>query len=221
MAEQRIDKIEYGGVKYEFVDQTARDQFANLSTRMTSLNDKQSKSVEAEIERAKKAESALENSKVGVEAGKGLSTNDFTDEHKELLEHPAAMTGATSTQDGKQGDVPVPAAGDQGKYLDGSGKWSTPHDTTYELATQKKAGLFSASDKVKLDAMDKDTDDTVSCTTKFGDGTITQTLGNGKTKSITFNEDGSITEVISKSGMSDIRLHTVFGADGSIVRTRT
>ena len=41
------------------------------------------------------------------------------------------MTGATSTDAGTQGQVPVPAAGDQGKFLRGDGKWAaTPQTIT-------------------------------------------------------------------------------------------
>ena len=38
----------------------------------------------------------------------------------------AAMTGATAQADGKQGQVPGPAAGDQTKFLRGDGTWAQP-----------------------------------------------------------------------------------------------
>lgn len=38
----------------------------------------------------------------------------------------AAMTGATGVAAGTKGEVPAPAAGDQGKFLCGNGTWATP-----------------------------------------------------------------------------------------------
>ena len=220
-SEHKIDHIESGGVTYPFVDQEARDSVTSLTERVTKLNTTQTEKTENEIQRAKNAEKALQDSKVDIEAGKKLSSNDFSDTYKALLDHPAAMVGATDESDGIQGDVPAPEMGDSNRYLDASGKWTIPHDTTYDNATQKTAGLMSASDKKKMDALDENGDDIVSCNTVFGDGDITQTLGNGKTKVITFNEDGSISEVITKTGTETISLHTIFNDDGSITRTST
>lgn len=220
-SEHKIDHVEQDGVTYQFVDQEARDGVTSLSERVSKLNTAQADKLESETERAKGAEKALQDSKVNVEAGKGLSTNDFNDTYKGLLDHPAVMVGATETLDGAQGEVPAPEKGDTDRYLDASGAWSVPHDTTYSNATQTAAGLMSAADKKKMDALDENTDDVVACNTVFGDGDITQTLGNGKTKVITFNEDGSITEVITKTGTETINLHTVFNEDGSITRTST
>ena len=219
--ELKIDHIDYDGKTYQFVDQTARDGVNSLNTRVTRLNDKQVADLRDEVTRAKAAEKALQDSKVNIEAGKGLSHNDFTDTYKGMLDNPAAMTGATAMTDGAQGDVPAPKKEDVAKYLQADGSWSTPHDTTYDDATQSTHGLMSAADKTKLDAMDQDTDDSVSCTTTFVGNQITQVLGNGKTRTTTFNNDGSITETIAKSGMETITLTTVFNNDGSIVRTRS
>ncbi len=218
-SEHKIDRIESGGVTYTFVDQEARDSVTSLSERVSKLNTTQTDNLDSEVQRAKNAEKALQDAKVDVEAGKGLSTNDFTKAYKELLDHPPVMVGATDTDDGIQGDVPAPTKGEADRYLDASGAWSVPHDTTYANATQTVAGLMSAADKKKMDALDESTDDIVACNTVFGDGDITQTLGNGKTKVITFNEDGSISEVITKSGTETINLHTVFNDDGTITRT--
>ena len=52
---------------------------------------------------------------------------------------------ATADAAGGTGLVPAPAAGDQSKYLQANGTWSTPHDTTYGNfggATADAAGTF-------------------------------------------------------------------------------
>lgn len=221
MATKQINQIEYGGEVYEFVDEGARESNLSLSQKVTRLDDEKRKLINDENERATLAERALNDSKVDKEAGKTLTSNDFTDSYKDLLDNPRAMQGASSTADGVQGDVPAPSMGEEGMYLDGSGHWTKPHDTTYEDVTQLTHGLMTPEDKIKLDAMDKDSDDTVSANTIFGDGVITQTLGNGKTITTTFNADGSITQTIAKAGMETITLTTVFNADGSITRTRS
>ena len=64
----------------------------------------------------------------------------------------ADMTAATAGAAGKNGLVPAPKAGDQGKFLRGDGTFATPQDTTYKDATQSVAGLMSIADKKKLDA---------------------------------------------------------------------
>ena len=216
----QIDKINYGGVTYEFVDQTARDANTALSDRMGRLSSAQTEALEAETQRAVDAEKAIENAKVSKEPGKGLSTNDFTDAYKNILDNPKVMEGATAMSDGKQGDVPAPLKGEEGLYLDGSGNWSKPHDTTYENATKDNAGLMSAEDKDKLDNIDTAQDDVVSSNTVFNaDGSITETLGNGKVKQTTFNADGSITQKITNSAGTVLTLTTVFNEDGSITRT--
>ena len=63
----------------------------------------------------------------------------------------AKMTAATASAAGKEGLVPAPAAGAQGKFLRGDGTWATPEKTTYSAATQSAAGLMSAADKKRLD----------------------------------------------------------------------
>ena len=220
--EQQIDKINYGGNTYEFVDQEARDANTALSQRVGRLNDAQTDALKTEAQRAADAEKALENAKVSKEAGKGLSSNDFTNTYKEKLDNPAAMTGATAMTDGKQGDVPAPAKGQQELYLDGSGTWSKPHDTTYDEATQKVSGLMSATDKKKLDNIDTSQDDVSASNTVFNDdGSITETLGNGKVKQTTFNNDGSITQKITNAAGTTLTLNTTFNEDGSITRTVT
>ena len=59
------------------------------------------------------------------------------------------MKGATSSKDGSVGTVPKPMAGDQNKYLAGSGTWKA-----FSNATQSAAGYMSASDKKKLDGIE-------------------------------------------------------------------
>lgn len=218
----QIDRIYFNGEVHEFVDQEARDANTALSARLGRVDATQTEALQQEAQRAANAEKAIEVSKVSKEAGKGLSTNDFTDAYKNLLDHPRAMEGATAMTNGKQGDVPAPQKGQEGLYLDGSGAWSKPHDTTYENVTWEVAGLMSIEDKKKLDNMDTTKDETSACNTVFNeDGSITETLGNGKVKQTTFNADGSITQRITNSVGTVLTLHTTFNADGSITRTAT
>lgn len=51
------------------------------------------------------------------------------------------MTPATANTDGKAGLVPAPKAGDQGRFLQASGGWGTPANTTYSKATNATLGL--------------------------------------------------------------------------------
>lgn len=95
----------------------------------------------------------LLSNKVDKETGKGLSSNDYTSTEKTKLAGIAtgaqvnvlegiqvngttitptnkianipAMTGASSSAAGKEGAVPKPAAGAQGKFLRGDGTWQT------------------------------------------------------------------------------------------------
>lgn len=220
-AEQVIDTIEYGGVTYVFVDSTARENILSAIERMNKLNERQTNALQDEIRRATGKEDALEESKVTKVEGKDLSTNDFTDEYKDMLDNPAIMQGATASEDGASGLVPKPLKGQQGLYLDGSGNYSKPHDTTYDPVTQTANGLMIAADKKKLDALEDEPNDQAACTTTFVDNVITETFGNGRTVQTTFNSDGSITQVITKADVDTITLHTVFNSDGSITRTKT
>lgn len=72
---------------------------------------------------------------------------------KNKLDEIDIMTGATPDVEGTSGLVPVPAAGDQDKFLKADGTWGTPTDTKYSEATTSKAGLMSAADKTKLDSL--------------------------------------------------------------------
>jgi hypothetical protein len=220
-AEQVIDTIEYGGVTYVFVDSTARENILSAIERMNKLNERQTNALQDEIRRATGKEDALEESKVTKVEGKDLSTNDFTDAYKDMLDNPAIMQGATASKDGASGLVPKPLKGQQGLYLDGGGNYTKPHDTTYDVVTQTANGLMIAADKKKLDSLEDEPNDQAACTTTFVDNVITETFGNGRTVQTTFNSDGSITQVITKADVDTITLHTVFNSDGSITRTKT
>ena len=59
------------------------------------------------------------------------------------------MTGASSGAAGTSGLVPAPAAGDEGKFLQGDGTWATPTDTTYTAGTNVQISaqnVISATD---------------------------------------------------------------------------
>jgi hypothetical protein len=64
----------------------------------------------------------------------------------------SVMSGATVDADGKSGLVPSPTKGAQ-RWLDSTGAWTTPPDTTYGAASTTSAGLMSAADKKKLDGV--------------------------------------------------------------------
>lgn len=66
----------------------------------------------------------------------------------------ADMEPASQAAAGARGLVPAPGAGKQASYLRGDGTWSVPTDTTYSPATGEAAGLMSAADKAKLDAIE-------------------------------------------------------------------
>lgn len=111
---------------------------------------------------------ALLNGKVDKEAGKGLSTNDYTDIAKAMVEGSIKsftvegtrvtytkndnttgffdtqdttyndLVGATSTKAGTHGLVPAPAAGDQNKFLMANGTWA-------DVAQENTTYTFSAA----------------------------------------------------------------------------
>ena len=72
---------------------------------------------------------------------------------KENITDLTVMAGASSSAAGKTGLVPAPAAGKQTSFLRGDGTWVIPTNTTYSNATTSKAGLMSAADKSRLDAL--------------------------------------------------------------------
>lgn len=64
----------------------------------------------------------------------------------------SVMSGATADADGKSGLVPSPTKGAQ-RWLDSTGAWTTPPNTTYGAASTTSPGLMSAADKKKLDGV--------------------------------------------------------------------
>ena len=64
----------------------------------------------------------------------------------------SVMSGATIDADGKSGLVPSPTKGAQ-RWLDSTGAWTTPPNTTYGAASSTSAGLMTAADKKKLDGI--------------------------------------------------------------------
>lgn len=67
---------------------------------------------------------------------------------------PGVMKGAEREADGESGLVPIPQAGNEGKYLRGDGTWQNPTETdNFHVATQEQDGLLSADDKKKIDGI--------------------------------------------------------------------
>ena len=67
----------------------------------------------------------------------------------------SVFKAASASAAGGTGLVPAPAAGKQTQFLRGDGTWATPTDTKYANATPTGAGLMSAADKTKLDAVEE------------------------------------------------------------------
>lgn len=63
------------------------------------------------------------------------------------------MVGATTSNDGVEGLVPMPVAGAADRFLAADGTWKKPQDldTTYGLATATQNGLMPATDKALID----------------------------------------------------------------------
>ena len=80
--------------------------------------------------------------KVDKVEGKGLSTNDYTNEEKEKLDSISIMTGASSQTDGVSGLVPRPTKLDSIRYLRGDGTWTIPTDTINPLLAIDSIAIF-------------------------------------------------------------------------------
>lgn len=80
--------------------------------------------------------------KVDRVEGKGLSTNDYTNEEKEKLDSISIMTGASSQADGVSGLVPRPTKLDSIRYLRGDGTWTVPTDTNNPLLAIDSIEIF-------------------------------------------------------------------------------
>lgn len=73
------------------------------------------------------------NNKVDKVSGKGLSTNDYTNDDKAKLDGIEVFQGASGGSNGTEGLVPQPMAskGDTGKFLKGDGTWADPEKYTH------------------------------------------------------------------------------------------
>lgn len=115
------------------------------------------------------------NDKVDVEAGKGLSTNDYTNADKAKLEDMLAITsvgenldltdgvlsatdttysdftGASSSASGESGLVPAPLAGDESKYLSGDGLWKTITPYSLPIASSTTLGGVKIGTDLSID----------------------------------------------------------------------
>jgi hypothetical protein len=116
------------------------------------------------------------------EAGKGLSSEDFTTALKEKLNSlpssaqaniiesvklagvaltPDAnkavdipqMSGANASSNGAIGLVPAPQKANREQFLRGDGSWATPEDTTYDVVSTLAAGLMSPAMLSKLNGI--------------------------------------------------------------------
>lgn len=97
---------------------------------------------------------------------------------------------AKSGTGAKAGLVPSPSTtAGTSKYLCENGTWAVPPDTKYSAATTTSAGLFSASDKSKLDGIEAGAD-------KYKLPIASETLGGVKTgPSVIVNSDGTMSIV--------------------------
>lgn len=79
------------------------------------------------------------NNKVDKVSGKGLSTNDYTDDDKEKLDGIEVFVGASGGSNGRAGLVPQPmAGGDTAKFLKGDGTWADPEKYTHPTGAGNK-----------------------------------------------------------------------------------
>ena len=97
---------------------------------------------------------AMLNKKVDKVEGKGLSTNDYTNEEKVKL---SGLQNYVHPND--PGNKHIPSGGQTNQVLkwsaDGTATWGEDKDTTYEVATGSKDGLMSSTDKTKLDGIEE------------------------------------------------------------------
>ena len=96
---------------------------------------------------------AMLNKKVDKVDGKGLSTNDYTNEEKVKL---SGLQNYGHPSD--PGNKHIPSGGQANQVLkwsaDGTATWGEDKDTTYEVATGSKDGLMGSTDKSKLDGIE-------------------------------------------------------------------
>lgn len=138
-----------------------------------------------------------------TEAGKGLSSNDFTTALKEKLDslptgaqanviegislanapltpdinkniNIPQFSGANSSSNGSIGLVPAPQKSDKTNFLRGDGSWAEPNDTTYDIVTVLVAGLMSPAMLTKLNGIAEGA--------TANEGTVTGITMNGASK---------------------------------------
>ena len=69
---------------------------------------------------------------ISIDANNEISIDDTV--VAELADLPGVMIGATSSTPGVGGTVPAPAAGDEGKFLQGDGTWGTANASLVEMS---------------------------------------------------------------------------------------
>lgn len=85
-------------------------------------------------------------------AAKRYTLREILDVTEAIAAEFVPFTGATSVSGGASGIIPAPNAGDEDKFLCGRGSW-----VGLPVANSVEAGLMSASDKAKLDAIVEET----------------------------------------------------------------
>ena len=127
--------------------------------------------------------------KVDKVNGKGLSTNDYTNEDKAKLgtiEQGAQVHIAPTASEVKQA---LNMGEGTSKYLREDGTWVTPpnDNTTYEEATTQESGLMSSQDKQKLDNIEPGAQVHIAPTTEE----VKNALGTGNGNQKYLREDGT------------------------------
>lgn len=226
--ESTIDKIEYGGVTYEFQDSTARNDINVLSRRVANIDvdvtqvvrdeEARAKAAEqAEETRAKAAEQAIRDSYVPKIEGKGLSTLDFTPDIQARITEPSIMQGATATRDGFKGICNTPLANQQNHYWSGAAEWKPFTNATWDID-----GQMAKADKEKLDKMSIDPSMEKGKVT-ITDNVIVEIIGDENSYkrkvTTTFNADGSIKQEVEMPGVPKVTTRLTFD-NGLITRTK-
>lgn len=91
----------------------------------------------------------ITNDKISVKIGDGLS---FDNNDAITVDE---MTGATALANGASGTVPAPSAGDENKFLSGSGIWSNPPTYTLPVATTSTLGGVKVGAGLSMNANDE------------------------------------------------------------------
>lgn len=135
--------------------QSLADQPALTAAELKVLWDKAPNDIKAYINSVLTVElDRAINGKVDKVSGKGLSSNDFSDEFKKKLSGVSANANNYSHPT-TAGNKHIPAGGGSGQIL----KWSSSgtavwgNNVSYGLATTKANGLMSSADKKKFDSV--------------------------------------------------------------------